>query len=48
MLQGFSVAVRAGLTKADFDKCVAIHPTTAEEVVLMRHPSPPTVDVCDS
>jgi glutathione reductase (NADPH) len=48
MLQGFSVAVRAGLTKADFDNCVAIHPTTAEEVVLMRHPSPPTVDVCDS
>uniref|UniRef100_A0A0G4GTF2 Glutathione reductase n=1 Tax=Chromera velia CCMP2878 TaxID=1169474 RepID=A0A0G4GTF2_9ALVE len=33
MLQGFGVAVRMGATKADFDACVAIHPTAAEEFV---------------
>ncbi len=35
MLQGFSVAVRMGATKADFDDTVAIHPTSAEEMVTM-------------
>jgi glutathione reductase (NADPH) len=35
MLQGFAVAVKAGATKRDFDETVAIHPTSAEEVVLM-------------
>ena len=35
MLQGFAVAVRMGATKADFDDTVAIHPTSAEEVVTM-------------
>ncbi|TVS14152.1 MAG: glutathione-disulfide reductase, partial [Wenzhouxiangella sp.] len=29
MLQGFAVAVRAGLTKADFDRTIGIHPTAA-------------------
>jgi glutathione reductase (NADPH) len=36
MLQGFAVAVRLGATKADFDDTVAIHPTSAEELVTMR------------
>ena len=36
MMQGFSVAVRMGATKKDFDDTVAIHPTSAEEFVTMR------------
>jgi glutathione reductase (NADPH) len=36
MLQGFAVAIKMGATKADFDNCVAIHPTSAEELVTMR------------
>ncbi len=36
IIQGFAVAVKAGLTKAQFDETVAIHPTQAEEFVLMR------------
>jgi glutathione reductase (NADPH) len=36
MLQGFAVAVRMGATKTDFDETVAIHPTSAEELVTMR------------
>ncbi len=36
MLQGFAVAVKMGATKADFDATVAIHPTSAEELVTMR------------
>lgn len=36
MLQGFAVAVTMGATKAQFDNCVAIHPTSAEELVTMR------------
>jgi glutathione reductase (NADPH) len=36
MLQGFAVAVRLGATKAQFDDTVAIHPTSAEELVTMR------------
>ena len=35
MLQGFGVAVKMGATKADCDNCVAIHPTSSEEVVTM-------------
>ncbi|MDT8410048.1 MAG: glutathione-disulfide reductase [Wenzhouxiangellaceae bacterium] len=38
MVQGFAVAVRAGLTKADFDRTIGIHPTSAEELVTMREP----------
>ncbi|CAG7921847.1 unnamed protein product [Penicillium olsonii] len=33
MLQGFSVAVKMGATKSDFDNTVAIHPTASEELV---------------
>ena len=36
MLQGFGVAVKMGATKADFDNCVAIHPTSAEEIVTLK------------
>ncbi|KDE06684.1 hypothetical protein MVLG_03030 [Microbotryum lychnidis-dioicae p1A1 Lamole] len=36
MLQGFAVAIKMGATKKDFDDTVAIHPTSAEEVVTMR------------
>jgi hypothetical protein len=35
MLQGFAVAIKMGATKADFDSCVALHPTAAEEFVTM-------------
>ncbi len=35
MLQGFAVAVKMGATKADLDRCVAIHPTAAEELVTL-------------
>ena len=36
MLQGFSVAIKMGATKKDFDNTVAIHPTSSEELVTMR------------
>ncbi len=36
MMQGFAVAIRMGATKADLDDTVAIHPTSAEELVTMR------------
>jgi pyruvate/2-oxoglutarate dehydrogenase complex dihydrolipoamide dehydrogenase (E3) component len=36
MMQGFAVAVKMGATKADFDNTVAIHPTSAEELVTLR------------
>ena len=36
MIQGFTVAVKMGATKADFDATVAIHPTASEEFVTMR------------
>ena len=36
ILQAAAVAVKAGLTKADFDACMAVHPTMSEELVLMR------------
>lgn len=36
MLQGFGVAMKMGATKSDFDSCVAIHPTSAEELVTLR------------
>jgi glutathione reductase (NADPH) len=36
ILQAASVAVKARLKKSDFDATVALHPTMAEELVLMR------------
>ncbi|KAF9336382.1 Glutathione reductase [Podila minutissima] len=35
MLQGFAVALKMGATKADFDSTVALHPTSAEELVTL-------------
>ena len=39
VIQGIAIAVRAGLTKAQFDLTVGIHPTGAEEFVTMRTPT---------
>lgn len=36
ILQAAAIAVKAGLTKADFDATVALHPSMAEELVLMK------------
>lgn len=36
LVQGIGIAVKAGLTKADFDATIGIHPTSAEELVTMR------------
>jgi len=36
ILQAAAVAVKAGLTKDAFDQTVALHPTMAEELVLMK------------
>lgn len=36
ILQAAAIAVKAGLTKQDFDNTVALHPSMAEELVLMR------------
>lgn len=36
IIQGFSVALKMGATKADLDRTTAIHPTAGEELVTMR------------
>ena len=36
IIQGLSIAINAGATKADFDRTVGIHPTAAEEFVTLR------------
>ena len=36
ILQGFAVAIKRGITLDDLHDTVAIHPTSAEEVVLLR------------
>ncbi len=36
MIQCLAIAVKAGLTKRDFDETMALHPTSAEELVLMK------------
>lgn len=36
IIQGAAIAVNAGLTKADFDNTVALHPSMAEELVLLK------------
>ena len=35
IIQGFSVAVKMGATKKDFDNTVSIHPTASEELVTL-------------
>ncbi|KAG8073579.1 hypothetical protein GUJ93_ZPchr0006g45249 [Zizania palustris] len=37
IMQGIAIAVKAGLTKQDFDATIGIHPTSAEEFVTMRN-----------
>lgn len=39
IVQSLAVAVTMGATKAQFDRTIAVHPTAAEEFVLMREPS---------
>jgi glutathione reductase (NADPH) len=36
VIQGIAIAVKAGLTKTQFDATVGIHPTAAEEFVTLR------------
>jgi glutathione reductase (NADPH) len=36
IIQGIAIAVKAGLTKEQFDATVAVHPTAAEEFVTLR------------
>jgi glutathione reductase (NADPH) len=36
ILQGFAVAISMGARKVDLDDTIAIHPTSAEELVTMR------------
>jgi glutathione reductase (NADPH) len=36
MLQGFAVAITMGACKCDFDNTIAIHPTSAEELVTLK------------
>ena len=36
IIQGFAVAVKAGLTKSQYDATIGIHPTAAEEFVTLR------------
>ena len=38
IVQSLAVALTAGATKAHFDRTLALHPTAAEEFVLMREP----------
>jgi len=37
IIQSLAVAVKMGATKSQFDQTVALHPTSAEEFVTMRH-----------
>jgi glutathione reductase (NADPH) len=37
IIQGFAVALRCGVTKAQLDATTGVHPTAAEELVMMRH-----------
>ncbi len=39
MAQLLGIALKAGLTKDDFDRTMAVHPTAAEELVTMYKPS---------
>jgi glutathione reductase (NADPH) len=39
IVQSLAVAMTCGATKRDFDRTLAVHPTAAEEFVLMREPA---------
>lgn len=36
IIQAIGIAIKAGITKPDFDRTCAVHPTVAEELVTMR------------
>ena len=40
MVQLAAIAVKAGVTKKQWDSTMALHPTAAEEIVLMRDKVP--------
>jgi glutathione reductase (NADPH) len=40
MIQLAAIAVKAGITKKQWDSTMALHPTAAEEIVLMREKVP--------
>ena len=40
IIQGIGIAIKAGATKADFNRTTGIHPSSAEEFVTMRSPRP--------
>ncbi|MBP2226865.1 glutathione reductase (NADPH) [Azospirillum agricola] len=42
MMQALGIALNVGATKRDFDRTIALHPSTAEEFVLMREKAPET------
>jgi glutathione reductase (NADPH) len=42
MIQMAAIAVKAGVTKAQWDDTCAVHPTAAEELVTMREPYMPS------
>ena len=44
IIQCVAIAVKAGLTKKDFDDTVALHPTVAEELVTMKQKYVPPVE----
>jgi glutathione reductase (NADPH) len=39
MAQLLGISLKAGLTKDDFDRTMAVHPTASEELVTMYKPS---------
>jgi glutathione reductase (NADPH) len=39
IVQSVAVAITCGATKRDFDRTIAVHPTAAEEFVLLREPA---------
>ena len=39
IMQGLAIALQAGASKADFDRTLGIHPTTAEEFVSLQNPT---------
>ena len=39
MVQLLGISLKAGVTKDDFDRTMAVHPTASEELVTMYQPS---------
>jgi glutathione reductase (NADPH) len=38
IVQALAIAINVGATKRQFDRTIALHPSSAEEFVLMREP----------